>query len=122
MEHDVERDQSLAMQLSNAIVRVVKDHTGRGPTKARTLIGHDLVVCVMQDTLTTAERTLVDHGDEGRVLETRHRLQDAMRVEVIATVEDLTGRKVAAFMSDNHIDPDMAVESFVLEPAAAATA
>ena len=31
-------------------------------------------------------------------------------------IEELTGRKVIGFMSDNHIDPDLAVEVFVLEP------
>jgi hypothetical protein len=30
-------------------------------------------------------------------------------------VEEITGRKVIAFLSDNHLDPDIAVESFVLE-------
>jgi uncharacterized protein YbcI len=30
-------------------------------------------------------------------------------------IEELTGRKVVGFMSDSHIDPDLAVEVFVLE-------
>lgn len=31
-------------------------------------------------------------------------------------MEELTGRRVLAFLSDNHVDPDVAVETFVLEP------
>jgi uncharacterized protein YbcI len=50
------------------------------------------------------------------VLRTRRAFQSAMRKEAIAGIEELTGRTVRVFMSDNHIDPDVAVECFVLEP------
>ena len=40
-----------------------------------------------------------------------------MRHDLIAGIEDILGRKVTAFMSDNHIDPDVAVEVFLLAPA-----
>jgi hypothetical protein len=33
-------------------------------------------------------------------------------------VEELTDRDVVAFLSNNHIDPDLAVEIFVLAPIA----
>jgi uncharacterized protein YbcI len=39
-----------------------------------------------------------------------------MQAEISGEVERLSGRKVIGFMSDNHIDPDLAVEVFVLEP------
>jgi hypothetical protein len=39
-----------------------------------------------------------------------------VRADAVAVVEGVTGRSVTAFMSDNHIDPDIAVETFVLEP------
>lgn len=109
-------EQSLTSRISNAIVRCVKDTTGRGPTKARTVYAHDLVSCVMQDTLTVSEKTLVENGEERTVLATRQRLQAAMREDAVAEVEALTGRKVIAFMSENHIEPDLAVETFILEP------
>jgi len=38
-----------------------------------------------------------------------------MRDDLIAVVEELTGRRVIAFLSDNHMDPDIAVETFVTE-------
>jgi uncharacterized protein YbcI len=107
---------SRSAAISNSVVQITSQYTGRGPTKARTTISEDLVVVVMADTLLKAERTLVDKGETDTVLTLRHKFQDAMREDLIATVEEHTGRKVAAFMSANHIDPDMATEVFVLKP------
>jgi uncharacterized protein YbcI len=73
-------------------------------------------VITLADTMTKAERTLTETGQGGFVLDMRHRFQHAMRDDLVAAVEVNTGRKVIAFMSDNHVDPDMAAEVFVLEP------
>jgi len=107
---------SIAAAISNATVQLLNEYTGRGPTKAKTTISRDLVAVVLQDTMTKAERTLASNGDASMVLDMRHRFQLAMRDDLVAAVEQLSNRKVIAFMSDNHIDPDMAVELFVLEP------
>jgi uncharacterized protein YbcI len=106
--------------ISTSAVQVLHKFTGRGPTKARTSIDEDLVTIVLADTLTQGERTLVDSGRSDRVLQLRHDYQIVMRDELVAIVERQLGRKVAAFMSQNHIDPDLAVEVFVLETAEAA--
>jgi uncharacterized protein YbcI len=106
-----------AAAISNAIVQLMHEYTGRGPTRARTTISNDLIVCVLADTLTKSERKLVDAGEEVLVLEARSTFQRLMRVEAIGAVESLSGRTVTAFMSNNHIDPDLAVETFVLAPA-----
>ncbi len=108
---------STAAAISNSIVRLTSQYTGRGPTKARTTLSDDLVVVVMADTMLQAERVLAEKGEAGTVLAMRKKFQNAMREDLVATVEEHTGRKVAAFMSDNHIDPDFASEVFVLEPA-----
>ena len=108
--------KSAAVQISNAAVQLTREYTGRGPTKAKTTITDDLIVIVMRDTMLKAEQTLADHGDEQLVVDVRRRFQEAMREDYVATVEDITGRQVQAFLSDNHIDPDLAVEIFVLEP------
>ena len=107
---------SIAAAISNATVKLLNEYTGRGPTKAKTTISRDLIAIVLQDTMTKAERTLALNGDAQLVLDMRHRFQLAMRPELVAAVERLSERKVIAFMSDNHVDPDMAVEIFVLEP------
>jgi uncharacterized protein YbcI len=106
----------LGAQISRAVVQLWHEHTGRGPTKARTTITEDLVVVLMADTLLKAERNLAAAGKVEQVLSMRRAFQDTMGEELTAVVEGLTGRKVAAFMSHNHVDPDLAAEVFVLEP------
>lgn len=108
---------TLAAGISNAVVRLMSEYIGRGPTKARTTMSRDLVTVLLQDTLTKAERSLADDGKTDLVLQTRHEFQRTMRNDLVGAVEMLTERKVIAFMSANHIDPDMAMEIFVLEPA-----
>ena len=107
---------SVAAAISNACVKLLNEYTGRGPTKAKTTISGDLIAVVLQDTMTKAERTLSQNGDAQFVLDMRHRFQLAMRDELVGLVERLSERKVIAFMSDNHVNPDVAVEIFVLEP------
>ncbi len=76
----------------------------------------DVITVVLQETMTKAEQTLVKNGEGRFVIDQRHRFQHAMQEDLVAAVERLTQRKVIAFMSDNHIDPDMAAEVFILEP------
>lgn len=108
---------SRAAAISNAVVQITSEYTGRGPTKASTTIADNLVVVVMAETLVKGERRLVEKGEGETVLALRKRSQLAMRTDLVAAVEGHTGRKVAAVMSDNHIDPDIAVEVFLLAPA-----
>jgi uncharacterized protein YbcI len=108
-----------AAMISTATVQVLHDYTGRGPTKAKTMINDDVVTVMLADTLTRGERKLVETGHPDRVISLRHDFQLAMRDDLIAIVERQLKRKVIAFMSQNHIDPDLAVEIFVLEPAEA---
>jgi uncharacterized protein YbcI len=107
---------SVAADISNAVVRLLSEYTGRGPTKARTHINEDLITVVLRDTLTKGERSLVAAGKSEVVMTTRVAYQQAMKTDLVAAVERCSDRKVAAFLSENHIDPDIAIESFVLEP------
>lgn len=102
--------------ISNAAVQILAEHTGRGPTRARTTISGAWVFITLEDTLTKGERQLAANGQEDWVLQTRRRFQDIMRPALEAVVEKQLERRVIAFMSDNHIDPDVAVEVFVLSP------
>ena len=103
--------------ISNSMVSLLHQYTGRGPTRARTTIGEDLIVCVMGATLTKGEKTLAEAGKSEIVLEGRRAFQDAFQADAIAAVQEISHRRVVAFMSNNHIDPDLAVEVFVLESA-----
>jgi uncharacterized protein YbcI len=98
------------------MVGLLHRYTGRGPTKARTTISENLVVCVLGATLTHGEQILVDEGREKIVLRGRRAFQAAMEDDAVSLVEDLLDRDVVAFMSNNHIDPDLAVETFILAP------
>jgi len=105
----------LAATISTLVVRLLSEYTGRGPTKARTVIRDNLIVVLLQDTLTKGERALVGNGHEDQVLALRATYQQAMRQEAEAAVAQLTGRTVTAFMSANHVEPDLAAEIFVLD-------
>jgi uncharacterized protein YbcI len=105
-----------AAAVSSAITRLHRDHYGRGATTARTVIQRNYVITFLEDILTPVERTLIDAGHEHTVSETRHAFQMAMRERFSAAVEEIMDRKVIAFMSQTHFQPDLAVEIFVLEP------
>ena len=106
----------LSVAISNRMVQMLHRYTGRGPTKARTTIGRDHVLVMLGDALTIGERTLVEAGYAEEVMHTRRRFQEVMRPDAIEMVEELTGRTVVGFMSDNHANPDLGVEVFILEP------
>jgi uncharacterized protein YbcI len=106
----------LAAAISNVVVRRLAEVSGRGPSRARTTLGQDAIFVVIEEALTRAEREVVRVGDEEAVLRMRHGLQRAMEASLKADVEELTGRRIVGFISANHIDPDLAVEVFILEP------
>src|SRR3954451_23757859 len=105
----------LAASISAGIVHVFSEHTGRGPTRARTTIDGETVVVILQASMTKAERSLVQAGKDDEVLQLRRSFQDTMRGDLVAVVERLTRSSVRAFMSANHIAPDAAAEIFLLD-------
>ena len=107
-----------ASAIASYLVRVTAEYTGRGPTRVRVHMHEDLITVVMVDTLTKGERSLVRDGEADLVLRLRRAFQCTMKPLFVNAVEQITGRTVAAFLSDNHIDPDVATETFVLEPRA----
>src|SRR5436190_13581154 len=107
---------STAAAISDTVVRLMAEYTGRGPTKAKTVLNRDVITVLLQDTLTKGERRLAEAGKADIVLRMRHEFQRTMREDLVTAIEMIVERKVIAFMSDNHIDPDMAAETFVLEP------
>jgi uncharacterized protein YbcI len=105
----------IAATISREAVQILREYTGRGPTKARTTINTELVAITFSDTLTKGEAKLVALGKGDHVLQTRREYQRAMREDLVGTVESNTGRKVIAFLSDNHLDPDFGLEAFIME-------
>lgn len=102
--------------ISRGLVALLKQQLGRGPTSARTFINDDVVTVVLQDTLTAAEKTLIESDRAEVVSDMRRSYQDAICDEAVALIERETGRNVMVMLSDHSVIPDCAVECFVLEP------
>jgi uncharacterized protein YbcI len=114
-DQHADHSNTLSSEISNMVVRLLRDYTGRGPTKARTTIRDNVIVVILEQSLTKGERSLADRGRAEKVLEIRHEYQEAMRQESSDAVAKLTGRSVVAMLSANHIDPDLAAEIYVLD-------
>jgi len=102
--------------VTNGIVRLFREYYGRGPTKAKSyILDERIVVCVLEDTMTTVEQTLVKNGHHPMVREVRLTFQEAMAAQFTGVVEKAMGRSVAAYHSQLTMEPDMGFEFFVLE-------
>ena len=106
----------LRREISRALVAIFKEATGRGPAQALTYINENVILTLLRDTMTTAERTLLEEDQDQAVRSLRRLFQGVVRDQAIEAVERLTGHKVLAFLSDHAVDPDYAVEVFILEP------
>lgn len=104
-------------KVSNGLVGLHRVHYGRGPTRVRTIMQGDYLVCFLEDVYTVGERTLIDAGQFGLVRTARQTVQDAHAVLMAEVVEQATGRVVLGVSSQVTVDPDMSVEAFALAPA-----
>ncbi len=102
--------------VTNGIVQLFREYYGRGPNKAKSyLLDERIVVCILEDTMTTVEQTLVKNGHNDMVRQVRLTFQGAMASEFKLVVEQAMERRVAAYHSQLTMDPDMGFEFFVLE-------
>jgi uncharacterized protein YbcI len=102
--------------VTNGIVKLYHDYYGRGPTKAKSYMLDDrILVCVLEETMTKVERTLVENGQGSKVRDVRLTFQEAMAPEFKACVSEIMGRKVIAYHSQLTLEPDYGFEFFVLE-------
>ena len=107
----------LLAALSGAMVALFRDFLGKGPERCKSYwAGSDMLVILLGGGYTVAEQTLYDAGQGQAVQTSRHALQVTLSARMSETVEQLSGRKVIAFMSASHQDPDLSAEMFVLEP------
>lgn len=107
----------LLAMISTKMVKLQKEFAGKGPTKARTYwAGTDTLLTVMGGGYTAAEQTLYAGGERNTVRNARRAFQDVMEERMRALIEGATGRKVLAFLSASHQEPDLVAELFVLEP------
>jgi uncharacterized protein YbcI len=102
--------------VTNGIVQLFRQYYGRGATKAKSfLLDGYIVVCVLEDTMTTVEQTLVKNGNSDMVRQVRLTFQEAMAAQFEGVVEKAMGRTVVAYHSQLTMKPDMGFEFFVLE-------
>ena len=102
--------------VTNGIVQLFSEYYGRGPTKAKSyLLDERIVVCVLEDTMTTVEQTLFKNGNKDMVRQVRLTFQEAMADEFKGVVEQALGRRVAGYHSQLTMEPDIGFEFFVLE-------
>jgi uncharacterized protein YbcI len=100
------------------MVGMHEHYHGRRPGSAKSLMmGDDLLACVMGDVYTDVERTLIELRRSTIVQETRSAFQRVMQDRFIATVQRLSGRRVVAFISNQHVGPDLEIELFVFATA-----
>ena len=106
----------LLAEITNRIVSLIREHYGRGPIKAKTYVLDNLIVCVLTDSgFTAIERTMMEGHEPERVLEMRRDFQRMMKVRYSEMIEELTGRKVLAFLSQAHVEPDLTIEMFLMD-------
>jgi uncharacterized protein YbcI len=116
LEHASLSGGRLLSAISNRIVGILRDHYGRGPMKAKTYALDDIIVVVMRGSgFTPLEKTIMESGDPDRVVDMRHDFQRMMTRRFTETIEELTGRKVLAFLSQAHVEPDLTLEIFFVD-------
>jgi uncharacterized protein YbcI len=116
MEISQHSEGEMLSSISTQLVQMHSRFYGKGPNGAKSHFVDNAVLCVLEGGFTAAEKTLIEKGDTQAVLAVRYSFQTAMEDQFKAVVEDATGRKVIAYMSQIHVNPDLAVELFMLAP------
>ena len=110
------RGGQLLSAISTGIVKLVREHYGRGPIKAKTYALDDIIVCVLREVgFTPLEKTIMDSGEPKRIVAMREDFQRLMASRYKELIEELTGRKVLAFLSQAHVEPDITLEMFYID-------
>jgi len=108
----------LLSAISTGIVKLLREHYGRGPIKAKTYALDDIIVCVLRGSgFTPLEKTMMDSADADRgerVVAMREDFQRLMAERYKALIEELTDREVMAFLSQAHVEPDITLEVFFI--------
>ena len=113
-EGDQQALGEIRARISKEIVRLQAEYYGKGPTKAKTHIVDDVVIVVLEESFTRAEKTLAARGEREAIQHIRRRFQQQMSENFTSVVEQATGRKVRAFLSETDIEQDVSVEIFLL--------
>ncbi len=105
-------------EITDALVGIHTRYLGHGPLSAATFRHDNVVVTLMQDVLSKAEKILAENGSRADVRKARELYRQEMEGDFRAAVERLTGRSVVAFLGASQLEQDVAAEIFVLDGAA----
>ena len=108
-------DGQVKAMIVSEIVRLHREFYGRGPTKARADMTGDMLVVLLEETFTPAEKTLIERGEADGIQDIRRRFQRAMEDQFVSIVEEATGRHVRSFFSDTDLHEDISIELFLLD-------
>lgn len=108
------RASSPLVDFSNAMVALHREHFGRGPAAARAHIADGFAICVLTDVYTKVEQTLIEAGRLDHVRDTRLLHQESLEEEYKSAAEEALGRRVIAFVSATHAEPDVEIEVYLL--------
>lgn len=108
--------QQPTVEISNFVVGLMREHVGRGPTRARTNIGDRVLTVVLEEVLTAVEHTLARGGHGDLVCTLRASFHETIVGELIAGVQQITGRRVRECLSATAVDSDIVVLTFLMEP------
>jgi uncharacterized protein YbcI len=107
--------EGTAAKISREVVQLLKQHIGRGPTKARTYLNDECVLVLLREGHTVSEETMFQSGSARGVAQNRVDISEALREPLMQIVEHHTGRKVEGFLSSSQQNPDLLDFVFVLE-------
>ena len=108
-------DGGVLAAISNAVVQTMKREVGKGPTKAKTYVADRYVFVVLQEVLTTAEKGLLEAGQEELIRAGRRHLHERAMPALGAEIEAQLGRRVTGGMTQLLVDTDTQIQVFVLE-------
>ncbi|MGA2164597.1 MAG: Na-translocating system protein MpsC family protein [Solirubrobacteraceae bacterium] len=114
VDNDRPIGDGLHEQITNALVGIQTRYLGHGPASAATFQHDNVVVTLMQDVLSKAEKILAENGSRADVRKARELYRQEMEGDFRAAVERLTGRNVTAFLGASQLDQDVSAEIFIL--------
>ena len=107
--------KNLLRQISTGMARMQKDAFGKGPVSTKSYMFDDLLLIVMREGLTVAEKTMLDFGQGDLVRNFRQQFENEMTSRLVDMIEGLTERKVLTYQSQVMFDPDVVIEIFVFD-------
>ena len=107
--------QELLARLSRETAQIQKEAFGKGPVSTKSFLFDDLLLVVMRDGLTVAEKTMLRFGQADLVRQFRQTFQNEMTTTFVDMVEGATRRKVLTYQSQIMFDPDVVIEMFVFD-------